>query len=84
MNYFMLITYLSQVSSDLWGLLGILLIIILGFSALIFWLWILSSILENLKLKPTAKFLWIVLILTTYFGSVVYFFAHNPKIKRSK
>ncbi len=76
--------YLSQLSSDLLGLIAVISAVLLSFTALIFWLWILAKVLENPKLKPFTKFLWILLMLSTYFGAVVYFFIHKPNLSSKK
>jgi Na+/H+-dicarboxylate symporter len=76
--------YLSQLSSDLLGLIAVLSMVLIGFVALTFWLWILAKVLENPKLKPFTKFLWVFIMLTTYFGAVVYFFIHKPNFRSKK
>lgn len=74
----------SKLSSDLLGLIAVISAVLLSFTALVFWLWILTKVLKNPKLKPFTKFLWILLMLSTYFGAVVYFFTYNPTTIKSK
>ncbi|CAA6676737.1 MULTISPECIES: PLD nuclease N-terminal domain-containing protein [unclassified Lentimonas] len=54
-----------------------------GFIALAFWIWMLIDCLQNETSEGNDKLTWmLVIVLTNWIGALIYFFVRRPERKR--